>query len=213
MDFLDERLTEYVEQHTKDESEILAKLNRETQAKVIMPRMLSGHLQGRVLSMLSHMIKPQRILEIGTYTGYSALCLAEGLPENGKLITIDINEELHDMVMRYVKESGYENKIEVLSGDATKIIPLLEEQIDLVFIDADKENYALYYDLTFDKLSNGGYIVADNVLWSGNILKPEDEMDSETLALHHFNKKIQEDHRVENVLFPIRDGLMIIRKK
>jgi caffeoyl-CoA O-methyltransferase len=148
MDFLDERLTEYVEQHTKNESAILAKLNRETQAKVIMPRMLSGHLQGRVLSMLSHMIKPHRILEIGTYTGYSALCLAEGLPENGKLITIDINEELHDMVMRYVKEAGYENKIEVLSGDATKIIPLLEEQIDLVFIDADKENYALYYDLT-----------------------------------------------------------------
>jgi caffeoyl-CoA O-methyltransferase len=213
MDFLDERLTEYVEQHTKDESAILAKLNRETQAKVIMPRMLSGHLQGRVLSMLSHMIKPQRILEIGTYTGYSALCLAEGLPENGKLITIDINEELHDMVMRYVKEAGYENKIEVLSGDATKIIPLLEEQIDLVFIDADKENYALYYDLTFDKLSKGGYIVADNVLWSGNILKPEDEMDSETLALHNFNKKIQSDDRVENVLFPIRDGLMIIRKK
>ncbi|OQA09672.1 MAG: putative O-methyltransferase [Bacteroidetes bacterium ADurb.Bin397] len=213
MDFLDERLTEYVEQHTKDESAILAKLNRETQAKVIMPRMLSGHLQGRVLSMLSHMIKPHRILEIGTYTGYSALCLAEGLPENGKLITIDINEELHDMVMRYVKEAGYENKIEVLSGDATKIIPLLEEQIDLVFIDADKENYALYYDLTFDKLSKGGYIVADNVLWSGNILKPEDEMDSETLALHHFNKKIQSDDRVENVLFPIRDGLMIIRKK
>ena len=213
MDFLDERLTEYVEQHTKDESAILAKLNRETQAKVIMPRMLSGHLQGRVLSMLSHMIKPQRILEIGTYTGYSALCLAEGLPENGKLITIDINEELHDMVKRYVKESGYENKIEVLSGDATKIIPLLEEQIDLVFIDADKENYALYYDLTFDKLSTGGYIVADNVLWSGNILKPEDEMDSETLALHQFNKKIQSDNRVENVMFPIRDGLMIIRKK
>ncbi len=213
MDFLDERLTEYVEQHTKDESDILAKLNRETQAKVIMPRMLSGHLQGRVLSMLSHMIKPQRILEIGTYTGYSALCLAEGLPENGKLITIDINEELHDMVKRYVKESGYENKIEVLSGDATKIIPLLEEQIDMVFIDADKENYALYYDLTFDKLSTGGYIVADNVLWSGNILKPEDEMDSETLALHQFNKKIQSDNRVENVMFPIRDGLMIIRKK
>jgi len=213
MDFLDERLTEYVEQHTKDESDILAKLNRETQAKVIMPRMLSGHLQGRVLSMLSHMIKPQRILEIGTYTGYSALCLAEGLPENGKLITIDINEELHDMVKRYVKESGYENKIEVLSGDATKIIPLLEEQIDMVFIDADKENYALYYDLTFDKLSTGGYIVADNVLWSGNILKPEDEMDSETLALHQFNKKIQSDKRVENVMFPIRDGLMIIRKK
>ena len=213
MDFLDERLTEYVEQHTKDESDILAKLNRETQAKVIMPRMLSGHLQGRVLSMLSHMIKPQRMLEIGTYTGYSALCLAEGLPENGKLITIDINEELHDMVKRYVKESGYENKIEVLSGDATKIIPLLEEQIDMVFIDADKENYALYYDLTFDKLSTGGYIVADNVLWSGNILKPEDEMDSETLALHQFNKKIQSDNRVENVMFPIRDGLMIIRKK
>lgn len=213
MDFLDERLTEYVEQHTKAESAVLAKLNRETQAKVIMPRMLSGHLQGRVLSMLSHMIKPQRILEIGTYTGYSALCLAEGLPENGKLITIDINEELHDMVIRYVKEAGYENKIEVLSGDATKIIPLLDEQIDLVFIDADKENYALYYDLTFDKLNNGGYIVADNVLWSGNILKPEEEMDSETLALHQFNKKIQSDDRVENVLFPIRDGLMIIRKK
>ena len=213
MDFLDEQLTEYVELHTKPESSILSKLNRETYAKVIMPRMLSGHLQGRVLSMLSFMIKPTRILEIGTYTGYSALCLAEGLPTGGKLITIDINEELHDMVMEYVKASGNENKIEVLNGDATKIIPLLEEQIDLVFIDADKENYALYYDLVFEKLNKGGYMIADNVLWSGNILKPENEMDSETLALHHFNKKVQEDDRVENVLFPIRDGLMIIRKK
>jgi caffeoyl-CoA O-methyltransferase len=191
----------------------LQNLNRETWAKVLMPRMLSGHLQGRVLAMFSKMIQPKRILEIGTYTGYSALCLAEGLTEEGKLITIDINEELESMVKRYIDASPYKNQISQLIGNAIKIIPEMNEQFDLVFIDADKENYSNYYDLVFEKLQPGGYIIADNVLWSGNVLKPTKEMDDETKAINEFNIKIQNDSRVENVLFPVRDGLMVVRKR
>lgn len=213
MDFLPEKIAEYAENHTAPEPELLQKLNRETWAKVIMPRMLSGHMQGRILAMLSKMIQPKVILEIGTYTGYSALCLAEGLTEGGKLITIDINEELHDMVVRYVGASDYRDQIQILTGDATKLIPEIDLIFDLVFIDADKENYANYYRLIFDKVRQGGIIIADNVLWSGNILKPVHEMDIETRALHDFNEMINRDERVENVLFPVRDGLMIIRKK
>ncbi|HMT29507.1 MAG TPA: O-methyltransferase [Bacteroidia bacterium] len=212
MDFLDEKLTNYIEKHTGAEPFLLSELNRETYAKIIMPRMLSGHLQGRVLAMLSHMIKPENVLEIGTYTGYSALCFAEGLREGGKIITIDINEELEDMVADYIRKAGYENKIEQLIGDATKIIPELNTKFDLVFIDADKENYCNYYDLVFDKVNKGGYIIADNVLWSGNILKNRKDMDEETTAIDDYNKKIYNDNRVEKVIFPIRDGLMIARK-
>jgi len=213
MDFLDEKLTAYVEAHTKKEPELLQKLNRETWARVIMPRMLSGHLQGQVLAMFSKMIQPRRILEIGTYTGYSALCLAEGLSHDGKLFTIDINEELEEMVKRYIAESPYRDKIITLTGDATQLIPGIEESFDLIFIDADKENYSVYYDLVFDKVVKGGYIIADNVLWSGNVLKHAGEMDIETIAIDRYNKKIQKDARVENVLFPVRDGLMVARKK
>ncbi|HYG15579.1 MAG TPA: O-methyltransferase [Bacteroidia bacterium] len=214
MDFLDPKLNEYAEAHTKAESDVLQLLNRETWANVMMPRMLSGHLQGRVLSMFSNMVRPRRILEIGTYTGYAALCMAEGLTDDGILHTIDINEELETMVRGYIAKAGMENKIKFHIGNAMEIIPALNETFDLVFIDADKENYSNYYDLIFDKLRPGGIIIADNVLWSGKVIDPKElEKDVETLALHHFNQKVTADTRVENVLMPIRDGLMVIRKK
>ncbi len=213
MDFIDEKLLHYAEAHTSEENAILKELNRETQAQVLNPRMLSGHLQGRVLSMISHMIRPQFILEIGTYTGYSAICLCEGLQQHGKLITIDINEELEEMVQTYLEKSGLAHKVEHITGDATSIISTLHANFDLVFIDADKINYSRYYDLVFDKVNPGGYIIADNVLWSGNVLKPQSEMDEETKAIAAFNAKVQNDNRIENVLMPIRDGLMIVRKK
>ena len=213
MDLINENVLHYSEAHTTPENELLLSLNRETQAHVLNPRMLSGHLQGRVLSMLSHMIRPQFILEIGTYTGYSALCLSEGLQPHGKLITIDINEELADIVHRYFDKAGLHNRIEYINGDATAIIPSLQANFDLVFIDADKINYSRYFDLVFEKVNPGGYIIADNVLWSGNVLKPFADMDEETKAIVAFNEKVQTDARVENVLLPVRDGLMVIRKK
>jgi caffeoyl-CoA O-methyltransferase len=212
MEFLDEKITAYVEAYTKEEPQLLKELNRETWANVLSPRMLSGHLQGRVLSMLSNMIGPSHILEIGTYTGYSALCLAEGLLPGGKLITIDINEELADMVAGYIERSGFSDRISALTGNALNIIPAMNDMFDIVFIDADKENYSNYYDIVFDKVRKGGYIIADNVLWSGHILKDESLMDEETIAIHQFNKKVLLDNRVENVIFPIRDGLMVCRK-
>lgn len=210
MEFLDEALAKYIEQHTDNEPSLLKELNRETQLKVLMPRMISGHFQGRVISMLTKMIKPKNILEIGTYTGYSALCFAEGLTEDGKIITIDINIELEDLVRSYFDKSEYKNKIEYQLGDAAEIIPTLNEKFDIVFIDADKENYAKYYDLVFDKVNKGGYIIADNVLWSGKVVG--EKIDKDTRAILEFNKKVQDDIRVENVLFPIRDGLLIARK-
>ena len=213
MGFLEEKIEKYALRNTDPEPEVLQKLNRETHANVLMPRMLSGHLQGRVLAMLSKMIRPKKILEIGTYTGYSAICLAEGLTEDGKLITIDVNAELETMVRRYLKEARVESKIDFRIGEAMKIIPQLNEVFDLVFIDADKENYSNYYDLSFEKVRTGGYIIADNVLWSGKILDVPAKMDSDTKALYNYSMKINSDRRVENVLLPIRDGLMITRKK
>ena len=210
MDLINESIQHYAEQHTSSEADLLKKIDRDTHAKVLMPRMLSGHLQGRVLSMISHMIRPQRILEIGTYTGYSAVCLAEGLQENGKLITIDINEELEDRVRDYFAASSYSNKIEYKIGNAVEVIPALNETFDLVFIDADKERYSVYFDLVIDKVRNGGFILADNVLWSGKVL--DTKPDKDTRAILEFNKKIQDDPRVENVLLPIRDGIMLMRK-
>lgn len=212
MEFLETNLAKYIEQHTDNEPELLQKLNRETQLKVLMPRMISGHFQGRVLSMLMKMIRPSSILEIGTYTGYSALCMAEGLTENGNLTTIDINVELEDLVRKYFNESVYANKLNYLLGDAINIIPTLTDKYDVVFIDADKENYAMYYDLIFDKINTGGYIIADNVLWSGKVVAENIKIDKDTKALLDFNDKVQADTRVENVLFPIRDGLLIARK-
>lgn len=210
MEFLEPALAKYIEQHTDEEPALLKELNRETQLKVLMPRMISGHFQGRVISMLTKMIKPKNILEIGTYTGYSALCFAEGIQEGGKLITLDINEELEDLVRKYIDKSSYKDIIDYRIGDAAKLIPELNENFDIVFIDADKENYAKYYDLIFDKVNKGGYIIADNVLWSGKVVG--EKIDKDTKAILEFNKKVQDDTRVENVLFPIRDGLLIARK-
>jgi caffeoyl-CoA O-methyltransferase len=212
MEFLPEKLDEYIVAKTAVEPELLNKLNRETYQKVLIPRMCSGHFQGRVLSMLSHMIKPTNILEIGTYTGYSAICMAEGMQPGGKLITLDVNAELEDMVRRYVANANLTDVIDFRIGNALDIIPTIEEKLDLVFIDADKNNYSNYYDLVIDKVNVGGYIVADNVLWSGKVIEEIDPNDMDTPALQAYNTKILNDPRVENVLFPIRDGLMVARK-
>lgn len=213
MDFLNADIENYITQHTEKEPELLQQLNHETWEKVLMPRMLSGHLQGRVLSMMSCLIHPKNVLEIGTYTGYSALCFAEGLQKGGKIHTIDINVELETMVAQYIQKSGYENTIIQHIGNAIDIIPKLNETFDLIFIDADKTNYSNYYDIAFDKLTKGGVIIADNVLWSGKVVDLKEENDLDTKALKFFCKKVQNDKRVQNVLFPIRDGLMVIRKK
>ncbi|MEQ1586392.1 MAG: class I SAM-dependent methyltransferase [Cyclobacteriaceae bacterium] len=211
MDFLPDDIARYVEDHTAPESDLLKRINRDTHAQVLMPRMLSGHVQGRFLAMISHFIRPKYILEIGTYTGYSAICLAEGLAPDGKLITLDVNEELETRVRGYFQEAGLAERIDYRMGDAAKIIPTLDEKFDLVFIDADKENYALYYDLVFDKVKPGGAILADNVLWSGKVTQAK--VDKDTRALIEFNKKVNLDNRVENLLLPLRDGIMMIRKK
>ncbi len=208
MEVLNPDLQLYAEKHTSPESDELRTINRDTHAHVLMPRMLSGHLQGRVLSMISHMIQPFRILEIGTYTGYSALCLAEGLRAGGKLITIDINEELEQKVRHNF--ASWEDKIDYRIGNALDIIPRLHETFDLVFIDADKVNYSTYFDLVIDKVRPGGFMLADNVLWSGKVL--DKNPDADTRAILSFNQKIQHDRRVENVLLPIRDGIMMIRR-
>jgi caffeoyl-CoA O-methyltransferase len=213
MEFIERKLDDYVCAHTENEPPLLAELNRRTHVSVLKPRMLSGHFQGRLLSMLSHMIQPESVLEIGTYTGYSALCFAEGLAQNGKLITIDVNEELEDFVRDYIERSGNSARIDYLIGDAMEIIPTLQEQFDVVFIDADKRNYSNYYHLVFDKVRTGGYIIADNVLWSGKVLGESDTLDRETRLLMEYNRMLHEDERVEVVLLPIRDGLSIARKK
>ena len=210
MDFLPKEIADYALSYTQSESVLLKKLNRETWAKVMTPRMLSGHLQGRILSMFSKMIAPKNILEIGTYTGYSALCMAEGIKKNGKLHTIDSNEEVFEFARRYFEQSEYNENIIQHTGNALEIIPKLDTEFQLVFIDADKENYSNYFDLVFKKLSVGGYIIADNVLWSGKVL--QENKDKETIALVSYNKNIHRDKRVENILMPIRDGLMICRK-
>lgn len=212
MEFISKELDQYICNHSEAEPDYLQELNRKTHLEVLQPRMLSGHFQGRVLSMLAHMIQPKRVLEIGTYTGYSALCFAEGLAENGKVITIDVNEELEGLVQEYIEKAGMQGKVQTLIGDAAKIIPTLDEQFDLVFIDADKKNYCLYYELVFDKVRKGGYIIADNVLWSGKVLEEYATLDKSTQVIMDYNRMIHEDPRVQEVLLPIRDGLMIARK-
>jgi caffeoyl-CoA O-methyltransferase len=213
MDFLPKNINDYSENHTSPEVDLLSRLNRETHAKILNSRMLSGHLQGRVLAMFSQMMRPNRILEIGTYTGYSALCLAEGLGDNGKIITIDVNEELESFTRGFFKVSKYSDKIDYRIGDAGEIIPTLTEKFDLVFIDADKMNYQKYYDLVFDKVRVGGYIISDNVLWSGKVADIQEgkKIDKDTQNLINFNKMCHDDVRTENILMPIRDGLMISR--
>jgi caffeoyl-CoA O-methyltransferase len=210
MDIFQPELQDYAERHTSEENPLLKKINRDTHAHLLHARMLSGHLQGRVLSMLSHMIRPKVVLEIGTFTGYSALCLAEGLDENGTLITIDINEELQERVSGYFREAKMDKRIDYRIGNAAEIIPQLKQKFDLVFIDADKENYARYFDLVIDHVNLNGYILADNVLWSGKVLM--EKPDKDTRAIIDFNEKVLNDTRVENVLLPIRDGVMLMRK-
>ena len=214
MHFLPEKIDEYVVAHSENEPQLLQQLTRETYQKILQPRMLSGHYQGRVLSMISKLVNPTCILEIGTYTGYSALCLAEGLKENGSLHTIDVNEELVDFQRKYFDLSPYGNQIHQHLGNALEIIPQLKDTFDIVFIDADKENYASYFELVIDKLNPGGIILSDNVLWSGKILETKlKKEDKATPALKAYNKLLKEDKRVETIILPIRDGLTISRKK
>ncbi len=213
MEFLPFEIDEYAKLMTSSESDLLRELNRETHLKILTPRMLSGHLQGRLLSMISKMLSPNLVVEIGTYTGYSAICLSEGLSEKGKLITIDNNKELEPILKKYLLNSPLSSQIDLRFGDASKIIEEIQGPVDLVFLDADKENYSHYFDLLIDKVRSGGIILADNVLWSGKVVKPVKENDKSTIALMAFNEKIQHDVRVENVLLPVRDGIMMIRKK
>ena len=210
MEFIPQKISDYSNLFSEKESDLLQKISRETHLKMINPRMLSGHIQGRFLSMISKMIKPMNIIEVGTFTGYSTLCLAEGLKKNGKIHTIDINEEYAEFAKKYFIMSDYKNKINQYVGDATKIIPKIKYNFQLAFIDADKTNYSKYYDLIFKKLDINGYIIADNVLWSGKVT--ENRKDKETNSIHNFNNIVMNDNRIENILLPIRDGLMICRK-
>ncbi len=211
MHFISQDLENYIEQHSEKEPELLAALNKETYQKVLLPRMLSGHFQGRVLSMLSKLIRPVNILEIGTYTGYSALCLCEGMQENGTLHTIDIKEELVDFQRKHFDKSPWGNQIVQHLGEALDIIPTLDLKFDLVFIDADKENYINYFELIVPKMNQGGIILSDNVLWSGKVLEPLSPKDISTKILLEYNLLLKNDSRVETVLLPIRDGLTVSR--
>lgn len=213
MEFIDEKLDAYVCLHTSCEDALLKDLNRQTHLKVLQPRMLSGHFQGRFLSMISKMIQPKSILEIGTYTGYSALCLAEGLKEGGKITTIDKNAELEEFVGNFFKKSAYSEQIEYIIADAMQFLPSINKAFDLVFIDADKGNYLNYYKIVIDLIPSGGYILVDNVLWSGKVIDEKAINDKDTKSIVAFNQFVMEDDRVENVLLPIRDGLFLIRKK
>ena len=213
MNFLPEAIDNYVVNHSENEPELLKQLSRETHQKILQPRMLSGHYQGRVLSMISKLINPKYILEIGTYTGYSALCLAEGMQKDGELHTIDHNEELYDFQRKYFDKSGYGKQIHQHLGNALDIISNLNISFDFVFIDADKENYVNYFHHIIDKLNSGGLILADNVLWSGKVIEKVDDKDIDTKGVIAFNNLIKNDHRIETLILPIRDGLSISRKK
>lgn len=211
MHFISQELEDYIEKHSEKEPDLLAALNKETYQKILLPRMLSGHFQGRVLSMLSKLIRPVNILEIGTFTGYAALCLCEGMQENGQLHTIDIKEELETIQRKYFDKSPWGSQIFQHLGEAIDIIPILELKFDLVFIDADKENYLNYFELILPKMNKGGIILSDNVLWSGKVLEPLQKNDSSTKVLLEYNELLKNDTRVETVLLPIRDGLTVSR--
>ena len=211
-DIVNNKIEDYIRKNSSKEPEILKDLNKETHLKVLNPRMLSGHIQGRFLSIITKLIKPKKILEIGTYTGYSAICMAEGLIENGIIHTIDINEELVSIQNKYFAKSKCNNSIIQHVGDARNIIKSIDEKFDLVFLDADKENYIEYYELVIEKVRKGGLIIADNVLWTGKVVEPEKDDDELTQYLIDFNKMINEDDRVENIILPLRDGLNIILK-
>lgn len=208
----DAKLLSYVEQFTSPESPILQQIVRETHLEVLMPRMLSGHFQGRLLALLSTLMKPKTVLEIGTFTGYATLCLAEGLPSEGKIITIEINAELENRLHRYFEAAGYLSQIDLRIGNAMQVLDTLEETFDLVFIDADKKNYLHYYQKVMPKVKLGGLIIADNVLWSGKVTTPIEQMDKDTQAIHLFNEFVKKDTSVEQILLPIRDGLYLIKK-
>jgi len=212
MSLLNEKLDEYIEKHTTDEDAVLLELSRETHLKTYYPRMLSGKVQGKFLEMIVQMMKPLRILEIGTFTGYSAIAMAKGLPENGKIITLEVNPEMEIFIRKFINKSGLENKIELLIGDAVELIPKMEEQFGLVFIDADKEQYIDYYNLSMEKLRPGGFILADNVLWSGKVLETDEKSDKETKGIKAFNDFVANDPRVEQVILSVRDGLLLARK-
>ena len=208
-------LNEYIEQHSSPESQVLKQITRNTHLEVINPRMLSGHVQGRVLSMISQMIQPKRILELGTFTGYSALCLAEGLQADGKLVTIEHNDEMEEAIRRNLSLSPLGEKIELVIGDAKEVLGQMEagEGVDLVFVDADKKEYCDYLDLLVPLMKKGGWILADNTLWDGHIIDPAYDKDKQTVALREFNDKVAADERLEKVILPLRDGLTIIRVK
>ena len=211
MEFLDPKLQDYIDQHSREESDLLHRLYRETHLKVPLPQMLAGNLQGQTIRMISMLLKPRYILEIGTFTGYSGICLAEGLQDDGKLYSLELSREREEMIKRYWTEAGIMEHTELIFGDATKTLPTIDKKFDLVFIDADKLNYPTYYDMILPKLNIGGVLLGDNVLWSGKVIE-EDAHDTDTENIRLFNKKIQDDPRVENVLLPIRDGLMVARK-
>ncbi|OOV29114.1 methyltransferase [Flavobacterium sp. LM5] len=211
MHFLSQDLEDYIEQHSEKEPAHLAALNKETYQKILLPRMLSGHFQGRVLSMLSKLIRPKNILEIGTYTGYSALCLCEGMQKDGQLHTIDIKEELVDFQRKHFDKSAWGAQIVQHLGEGVDIIPTIDLKFDLVFIDADKENYLNYFELIVPKMNTGGIILSDNVLWSGKVVEPLQEKDMSTKVLLEYNRRLADDPRVETVLLPIRDGLTVSR--
>jgi len=208
-----EKLDNYVLAHIDPEQELLRKLNRDTYVKILRPRMLSGHLQGRILKMFVRMIRPRRVLEIGTFTGYSALCIAEGLPEGGIVYTIDVNDELEEFTGSFFEQSPYRNKIKYLLGDALTIIPTIDETFDLVFIDADKREYLQYYNAVFEKICAGGFIIADNTLWDGKVIESIDPKDEQTIGIEQFNDFAAQDERVETVIIPLRDGMTILQKK
>ncbi len=209
----EKELERYILEHIEPEDEVLQELDRETHRKVLGARMLSGHLQGQVLTMLSKLIQPEKILEVGTFTGYSAICLARGLKDNGKLITIELDDELESMASEYFKKAGLDDKIMQLIGPALEILPSINETFDLIFLDADKREYPDYYNLVFDKLRRGGCIIADNTLWSGKVIGSDSSGDKQTTGIIKFNELIRKDKRVEKVILPLRDGMTLIRKK
>lgn len=212
MNFLDRSLENYSKAHSSPEPDYLQELRRATHRQALRPRMLSGPLQGRFLAQISQLLQPQRILEVGTYTGYSALCLAEGLAPGGALHTIELKDELASMAQSYFRRAGLEDRIHQHIGKAEALIPELQEDWDLIFVDADKENYPRYYQLCLERLRPGGLFIADNVLWSGKVSQAAAPSDRHTQALQEFNRRVQEDPRVDNLLLPLRDGLMLVRK-
>ena len=210
---MDDRIEDYILRHSDEEGELLSRLNRETHVKLLRPRMLSGHLQGRILKMLCRMIKPKYVLELGTFTGYSALCMAEGIAPDGEIHTIEIDDEIEDFTRSYFVQSEYKERIHFYIGDAIHIVPSIDCSFDLVFIDADKRHYVEYYDLVFDKVRSGGFILADNTLWDNKVVTEPESRDAQTVGILRFNEMIAADSRVEKVILPLRDGLTLIWKK